>query len=432
MCGVAGWYCWGDARPDVALAQWLLLAQQPRGIDAAGLAYLNRDGNIAVVKQRGPAIELVRALGEQRWAEIAASPRAMFHARATTRGTAHNNENNHPVVGFGWVVVHNGQVANDDDLWQHYSPKERFAEVDTSAIPLVLSRSNSDDLLDHLRYVSILSGSVTAAVWPSRWPDRIALVRLQGADLFLFFDADKNILYWSSVGTAGRLVGGRQLGAVRFLNVAKVPPHRVLVLSPGNPPVRVYAVTPRPFYRPRVHRPVFSPGLVASRPAPVATTAATVGVPVSIKVHPSSVEKLPFPRVPPADRFRWETWEELQLEGARGTTVFDSAYGVWTLTPAGNFFKPVRSLKKFLRQQFGEVPQLPLPAQDEPPKWDHKLPLWRLVLAKQENGVSWQLPGYICPWCGIWARASTWNLKWRMRCPYCGIASHHAEGNNPR
>mgnify|MGYP001490108064 CR=1 FL=1 len=57
----------------------------------------------------------------------------MLHTRYSTQGNKHNNGNNHPVLGHGYIVTHNGVIHGDDDyvfdmtqssLSQPYNPMD--------------------------------------------------------------------------------------------------------------------------------------------------------------------------------------------------------------------------------------------------------------------------------------------------------------------
>jgi hypothetical protein len=249
MCGIAGWYSWGNQRPDAGMVRGLLLANMERGTSATGMAWLSPSGKIRIRKAEGPADAFIKAQSDGLFNEVASSPRALLHARATTKGSEKENANNHPVFGLGWLAVHNGTINNDDDLWKYYTKTEgvkRFAEVDTSAIPLLLSRGK--DVKSSLQYMSLMSGSATIAAWNSQQVDQMVLGRFGHNDLYMFLDEVDQILYWSSSSAASYLMPGRRLGRHKFVTLSKLSEDYTMVLTPeGIDAVQVYKVTRNPF-----------------------------------------------------------------------------------------------------------------------------------------------------------------------------------------
>ena len=253
MCGISGWFCWGDRRPKPATIRGLLLANMERGTSATGMAYLDADGNIMVRKGKGPADKFIENTTAEEFDVAAKSPRGLLHARATTKGSEDKNENNHPVVMGGWSVVHNGSVSNDEDLWGYYIDKEsvtRPAEVDTAAIPLMLSRG--DTVEESIKKLSALGGSMTIAAWNEKDKERLILGRFGHNDLHMFYDAAANILYWSSAPSAAYVMRGVLMGKHKFLTLSRLADDHVLLLSPeGLDSTRVFKVTRRPFHAAR-------------------------------------------------------------------------------------------------------------------------------------------------------------------------------------
>ena len=245
MCGLAGYYAWGEARPKPETLMALLVAQTPKGTDSSGYAYVGSDSLIRLRKETLKPSEFVPKVGIEKWTEIAKSHTAILHARNTTRGSKTDNDNSHPQVYGGWVVTHNGTLNNDEDLFHHYKVK-RFAEVDSAAIPLVLAQGK--DYEDSIRQLSVLGGNATMAILNQKQPERLTLCRLGKHDVFLFMDPLKRILYWSSVPTVAELMPGAVLGNIGFTMMSKMPEDRVLICEPGSDFLgTTYKVTRNPF-----------------------------------------------------------------------------------------------------------------------------------------------------------------------------------------
>src|ERR1700693_3331993 len=99
MCGIFGYYCFADNRPDKERISDIFLANQPRGKDAAGYAYI-QEGKLHVVKAPGEAVKLLEGGA---WEKLELPQILIGHTRAATTGSAENNLNNHPLYDkSGW------------------------------------------------------------------------------------------------------------------------------------------------------------------------------------------------------------------------------------------------------------------------------------------------------------------------------------------
>ena len=426
MCGIGGYYCWADARPPQSAIKALLLANQARGRSAAGIAYLDASGRIVHRKQKGPAEDLVKSLKPKTWEEIAASPRALIHARATTKGTEDVNVNNHPVVGFGWVVVHNGFIMNDDDLFEYYKAN-RFAEVDTAAIPLVLSQGK--DFIESLQYLSLLSGSATLAAWSVKNPEFVTLAKLGMNDVWLLLDEPNQIFYWSSTESALLAIPGARVGPLRMRTVRQLPENHILVLSPeGKDATRLFAVTRSPFLPVARLR-------TRGRMAQTGFTGTASKIETKDFSFKSSQDKTrPLPC--------WDnvihTWMILGLE----TNAFSqqrnlvsktlqTPYGRWVFTrgkgiQVERMFYGLKRMKKYWYKQLDHIPDFPVALVDGKTPYDGALCLEHYTLKEKVGSTEIQTMGLVCPWCGVLARRVGWDMR-NGRCDFCNIHSKPPE-----
>jgi len=123
----------------------LLLLNQKRGIDAAGVAVVRRDSTYRLLKRPGPAEGLVAEKLYWRILDLDNKVTAILgHTRQKTRGTQRNNRNNHPiVVGRRVCGTHNGTLANADHLTRTLR-LPRAAEVDSEVLFRLVERSQDD------------------------------------------------------------------------------------------------------------------------------------------------------------------------------------------------------------------------------------------------------------------------------------------------
>jgi glucosamine 6-phosphate synthetase-like amidotransferase/phosphosugar isomerase protein len=141
MCGLAGVLLAPGERPAevwdaiCAIATANLVANAQRGREAAGVAVVQADGAHHVFKQPVEPGQLVELAGYER--ALASVGRdtvcILGHARAPTKGSRWRNVNNHPLVAGHVVGVHNGEIANDDALFEQLE-LPRAGEVDSEII----------------------------------------------------------------------------------------------------------------------------------------------------------------------------------------------------------------------------------------------------------------------------------------------------------
>lgn len=438
-----------------------MIAAQSRGRDAAGVAFLSGE-TIHTLKSPGTAEDLVKAVDEGKWAEIAASPRGMLHARAKTKGEAKNNANNHPVAGFEWVVVHNGHVNNDDDVYAYYKA-ERFAEVDTSAIPLVLSQGG-DDYLASLGHVATLGGNITTSVWSPKWIDRIALIRLGTNDLYLIQDRERDILYWTSTLLGTQYIPAFKLGSrFNMYTVGQLNDDRVLLLNPeGRDATRLMEIKRQAFSMPRV----WTAGGNTTTPNPTRAqpTASTAGATdaAALKAGLKKNRTFKWGRPPLATVFNSKPWpardsvpdsfeaywnttvmSRFNNNGALLETTVPTGYGNWYWMRMPDTkqivkeFRPHKRVKEWFRRTFrGDELEtlLNLPAESTRKiseaygtVFDRRLPMESFFFQDWEGEAHTSHPGYMCPWCGCLGLQTTWAGA-NFRCWLCRIESRPEGG----
>lgn len=178
VCGIAGYSLSVESRIDRTLAaQTLFAAIAERGSDAAGYAYRRPDGPAVVHKQRTGASELLDSVAIPNDASA-----ALFHVRDYTKGHPSLAANNHPVRHGAVLGVHNGVIANDDQLFDRYSLNrdEPAMTVDSEAIFALVERATHvPAALEELR------GSMATAWLDERSPEVVFVARGVGRPLWL-------------------------------------------------------------------------------------------------------------------------------------------------------------------------------------------------------------------------------------------------------
>jgi glucosamine 6-phosphate synthetase-like amidotransferase/phosphosugar isomerase protein len=178
MCGIAGYSVGVESRIDKTLAaQALFAAIAERGSHAAGYAYRRRDGLARVHKQRTGASRILDAV-----AIPADATDALFHVRDYTKGHPSLPANNHPIRHGSVVGVHNGVIANDEQLFERHAFEraEPGMSVDSEAIfALVERRPGVPSALEELY------GTMATAWLDERSPETVFVARGLGRPLWL-------------------------------------------------------------------------------------------------------------------------------------------------------------------------------------------------------------------------------------------------------
>ncbi len=113
MCGLFGIIDYKSsltARQKEKIIKILSAECEERGIDAAGIAYVEND-NIKIYKRPLPAHKIKFKFKNNPMV-------IMGHTRMTTQGNEKFNYNNHPFRSerLGFALAHNGVIYNDKDL----------------------------------------------------------------------------------------------------------------------------------------------------------------------------------------------------------------------------------------------------------------------------------------------------------------------------
>jgi glucosamine 6-phosphate synthetase-like amidotransferase/phosphosugar isomerase protein len=178
MCGIAGYSLSPTSRVDRTLAaQSLLAGIAERGADAVGYAHRIPGGRIEVLKQRTGATALLEQL------DVAAiASEVLVHVRDYTKGHPSIPANNHPIRHGAVVGIHNGIIANDEEIFARHGYERAQPEmtVDSEAIFALAEESRSRaDVLEELY------GTMATAWLDERRPGLVYLARGVGRPLWV-------------------------------------------------------------------------------------------------------------------------------------------------------------------------------------------------------------------------------------------------------
>lgn len=244
MCGIAGYSLSGESTIGRTLAaQALLAAISERGSDAVGYACRAPGGPVVVHKQRGGASALIDRLDVPDDVH-----QAIVHVRDYTKGHPSLAANNHPIRHGAVVGIHNGIIANDEDiLARHgFERAEPGMTVDSEAIFALVDEAGS-----RASTLEELHGSMAAAWLDERDDTSLFLARGIGRPLWLAEGPRE--LFFASTRTAlelleryaGVRLDKRELGEGTFLAVSAGQIRRTDSFEPDRsfveeslPPVR--------------------------------------------------------------------------------------------------------------------------------------------------------------------------------------------------
>ena len=113
MCGIAGYsFSLASTVDRTVAARALLAGIAERGADSVGFAYRGDDSKVTVHKQRTGASEFLDRIEVPQTAT-----QLLVHVRDYTKGHPRVLANNHPIRHGAVVGIHNGTIANDDELF---------------------------------------------------------------------------------------------------------------------------------------------------------------------------------------------------------------------------------------------------------------------------------------------------------------------------
>lgn len=222
MCGIAGFSLDPASTVDRTLAAQALLAGiAERGADAVGYAHRGPDALTRVHKQQTGATALLDRVELRDDAT-----EALVHVREFTKGHPTLLANNHPIRHGAIVGIHNGRIANDEEIFARYGidRAEPGMTVDSEAIFALAHRGGSD-----IAALEELRGSMATAWLDDRVPVRLYLAR--GVARPLWIGRSRREVFFASTKSALEVVEGALRLTLRKHEVAE---GRLLHLERGR------------------------------------------------------------------------------------------------------------------------------------------------------------------------------------------------------
>lgn len=196
MCGISGLHFFNSKK--TSLEAWqlegivneLLLGIEHRGTDSTGVATIRGNGDIWIEKAELKATEFIK----HRSGLDKKVKTILLHTRYATQGHQSNLLNNHPIDYDNAVIIHNGHIRNDDELFENEDIK-RNAEVDSEIIAALFNKHGIEKA--HLALQKLEGGFAVAAI-DQRKPTALVLAKGKGSPLVYF--KNDNFIVWASLG----------------------------------------------------------------------------------------------------------------------------------------------------------------------------------------------------------------------------------------
>lgn len=152
MCGIFGVV--SESKIDERNLRLIAKHSKQRGSDSSGLFFNSCEG----YRVSRANHEIIRLLDKEKWSN---STTLMGHSRLITNGL----NDNQPVVRDGMLVIHNGIVVNDKELWGTLNTSRNF-QIDSEvligiALQHLAENGEIEDLPKHI--ISLCQGTISAA-----------------------------------------------------------------------------------------------------------------------------------------------------------------------------------------------------------------------------------------------------------------------------
>ena len=192
------------------------IAIESRGKDATGFAWVDGQDHSWYWKAPKRAYSTVQNAKLDRNLKS-----AIGHTRFATQGKKEDNRNNHPVVDEGIMLVHNGVIDNDWDLYELMEPGFiPLAEVDSQVIATMLAHPDLFGVEHPAELLELLEGNAAVAWLSTPNPDELHLARLGGRPMTIGWTRRGDLVMSSTPDTLADLAF---LTGIKISKVWEVP-----------------------------------------------------------------------------------------------------------------------------------------------------------------------------------------------------------------
>lgn len=198
MCGIFGVVASNNSKISAnslnRLMKKLFEQSETRGKDASGVLAIVSD-EILIFKQAQRASVMLKT---QSFAEVMDHAQRSFvagnvfamagHTRMVTNGSEDNENNNQPVVKDDMVLLHNGIIVNDLELWEKHPECHRQYQVDTEVFGALLTEG--------VRVGELMPSAIRQAFGSIQGANTIAAIN-SGTEHIWLGTSNGSLYYWS-------------------------------------------------------------------------------------------------------------------------------------------------------------------------------------------------------------------------------------------
>ena len=199
MCGICGVRKFGEVPIPEDMVTLLILNQQNRGLEAAGVALQDSKGHIETLRNNVTPYEFVSSREYKDFMREFLTPEtiiALGHARKATIGPPRIITNNHPMFNGTTAVVHNGHISNHEWAFKEWK-LDRKAETDSDIFRAVFDKEGFS--MKAIDMLSRLSGSGAFAAISTKYPGKLMLGR-SGNPIEIAVTANQHLMFSSETG----------------------------------------------------------------------------------------------------------------------------------------------------------------------------------------------------------------------------------------
>lgn len=186
MCGIIGFVTDKPSESNYRMLGDLLYISAARGTDATGIAIVEGK-KIKVVKEDVPADVFIKKHYTGLKKEISKASVVIGHTRLATQGHQRDNNNNHPIIGKKYVMVHNGTCSSMTRV-KGYPYK---GTVDSEILLSYVEEKGIEKGLEELQ------GSAAIALIKEGEPNTVHLWR-HNNPLWIAYDPDLQTIFFAS------------------------------------------------------------------------------------------------------------------------------------------------------------------------------------------------------------------------------------------
>ena len=219
MCGIGGFYRGSVGETPTTFINNLWCSLEDRGTHAAGvvIGWADSDRPISQ-KAANKASDCLEMLSKAKGQN---TEYVLLHTRFTTQGSTKNNGNNHPVIGHGITLTHNGVLSNDAHIFNKLKIDPLY-DVDTEAINAALSVKSPKWMIENIQ------GSMSIAwVETDKSPDEVHLLTNGRNPLVIGRTIDNHVI-WASTKTHLETSG------FDFKDIFSAVPYKQYTISKGG------------------------------------------------------------------------------------------------------------------------------------------------------------------------------------------------------